>query len=225
MQKQPPHKDGSSASSRFALLGIYNVQKELIMEKKNACGFGYLIRRAPLILLFFISISGCPNREKSTLLTNPEEHPLEAAGVLMVLAQGYVDFNTERNISATAENVFSIITDYQNYAAYFPDLHDSIEIISDIKSGQGVVWKSTGSFKGRTFTTIWEVTEYIANEKVVMRDTQGEGVVTLSVESIGLNESRYAYSAHIYMFLPFKYEFFRIFEKEADAVKSYSESL
>ena len=171
-------------------------------------------------IIFF---AGCMQKENSSVLSDPEDHPLEVLALSLAMMQGYVDYTTSRRISASSTTIFSVITDYEKYPVYFPDLHDSVEIISKVKNGKGVVWKSTGTFKGVTFTTIWEVTEYISDRKVVMKDTEGEGTVTLTITQCSLTSCTYTYDAHIFMFLPYKDEFFAIFEKEADSVKHYSE--
>ena len=178
-----------------------------------------------IMVLLFLNAFGCLKEEKTTVFNHPEEHPLEAFGIVLVLSQGFADYTTVRTINATPDKVFSIITDYANYKTYFPELHDSIEIISTVTSGKGVIWRSTGTYMGHSFSTVWEVTEYAVNQRVVMRDTQGEGVVTLTVEDLGGGVSRYTYTAHLFMFLPIKDQFFAIFEREADAVKRLSEAL
>ena len=175
------------------------------------------------ILLAIAVFLGCTPKKNTNVFTDPGNHPVESGLLLLAVSTGYTDFKTERTINATPARIFSIITDYEKYPLYFPDLHDKIEIISQTKTGQGVVWKNTGTYKGKSFTSTWKVTEYLVNEKVVMQDTEGEGKVTLSIAAATSGQTRYIYDGHLFMFLPVKNEFFVILEKEADSVKIYSE--
>ncbi|MDH5654716.1 MAG: hypothetical protein OEZ34_02335 [Spirochaetia bacterium] len=192
-------------------------------NNKILVNFAGTSRISAAVLTMFLFLNNCVKNDDSNFLNDPANHPVETFGILMALSMGYIDFTTERNINATEAKVFSIISDYERYPFYFPDLHDITTIISQTKTGKGVIWRNNGSFNGQSFVSTWEVIEFIQDKKVVMKDTEGEGTVALTISPVAPGVVKYNYQAHILMFLPMKNEFLTILEKEANSVKYYSE--
>ncbi len=137
-----------------------------------------------------------------------------------------LEFHDVIEIDAPAEIVFSVITDYKHYDELLPMLHDKLEIVSDETEGLGVSWKSTGTFKGHEFITVWTVTEYDENRKVVLKDLEGDTGTSI-LETSPVNEIQALYSMYIRtkMFKPYEEDFIAIYRKEMMIVKEESEIL
>lgn len=134
------------------------------------------------------------------------------------------EFEKSITIQAPKEIVFAIITDYENYETLLPMLHDSVTIVSEEKKGNGVVWESTGSFKNHKFTSQWTVTEYIENEKVVIKDLdKGIGETVLTVKDVNPIETEYTMYLRTKMYKPYEKDFIAIYEKEMKIIKEESE--
>lgn len=127
-------------------------------------------------------------------------------------------------INAPADIVFSVITDYEKYPELLPMLHDSMTIVSEQKTGLGVVWESTGSFKGHKFTSQWTITEYIENQKVVMEDLKDHiGKTVLELHPLSAEKTEYKMYLITKMFKPYEQDFFAIYNKEMSIIKEESE--
>jgi Polyketide cyclase / dehydrase and lipid transport. len=135
-----------------------------------------------------------------------------------------LQFQNVIEIDAPVSVVFSIITDYEQYPKIIPMLHDSVVIKTVNKTGVGVEWESTGSFKGHKFTSTWTVTEYIQDQKVAMKDLKTNiGETALIVESISENKTRYIMSIQTKMYKPYENDFIRIYKEEMSIIKREAE--
>ena len=122
--------------------------------------------------------------------------------------------------------VFQVITDYESYDERLPMLHDSIEIVSDVKTGNGVAWESAGSFKGHKFTSVWTVAEYEQDRKVVIKDLEGGiGETVLETEPLSETETLYTMSLSTKMYKPYEKDFFAIYDQEMAIIKAESERI
>lgn len=133
-------------------------------------------------------------------------------------------FEKSIEIDAPKEIVFSLITDYENYVNIIPMLHDTVTILSENKTGENVVWESTGSFKGHKFTSKWTVTKYVENETVEIKDLDaGIGETKLTVKEINNNKTEYTMYLVTKMYKPYEKDFIAIYEKEMQIIKEESE--
>lgn len=134
-------------------------------------------------------------------------------------------FTEEMEINAPADVVFDIITDYESYDELLPELHDTIEIVSEIKDGLGVEWESTGTFKGHSFTTIWTITAFEEDRFVEMKDlVDSIGESSFSIKPLNDNKVLYTMYISTKMFPPYEEEFFEIYRREMNIVKNEAES-
>lgn len=144
--------------------------------------------------------------------------------VMLCTSCTQVTFQDAILIEAPASVVFEVITDYEAYDELLPMLHNEVEIVSEQKEGLGVAWKSTGTFKGHSFTSTWTVTQFVENEMVQMEDLErNTGISILTTE--GLNSYLTDYQVYIQtkMYLPYKWEFFDIYREEMQLVKAEAE--
>lgn len=128
-------------------------------------------------------------------------------------------------IEAPSSVVFEVITDYESYDELLPMLHKEVEIVSEQKKGLGVAWKSTGTFKGHSFTSTWMVTQFVENEMVQMEDfEQNKGISILTTEGINSFVTDYQIYIQTKMYLPYKWDFFDIYREEMQRVKVEAEA-
>lgn len=137
-----------------------------------------------------------------------------------------IEYEESVLINAPSSTVFSVITDYENWVNVLPELHDEIEIISDIKEGKGVVWRNIGHFKGHKNISEVTVTEYRKNELVVMEDLKdGRSHTTLTTKDVGENSTLYTYKISVDMYIPYKDDFLEIIANELQLIKIESEKV
>lgn len=150
---------------------------------------------------------------------------LQILGLILFLnGCARIEFEDSITIDAPSSVVFSVITDYEGWVNVLPELHDKVEIISDIKEGKGVVWRNEGTFKGHKSTSEVTITEYIENELVVMEDLKdGMSHTTLTTKKIDENTTLYTYKISCDMYLPYKDDFLEIVAGELLLVKAESE--
>lgn len=144
----------------------------------------------------------------------------------IVLVSGCTRIEYEESIiiDAPSSTVFSVITDYEEWVNILPELHDEIEIISEIKEGKGVVWRNVGYFKGHKNISEVTVTEYKENELVVMEDLKdGRSHTTLTTKKLNDNSTLYTYKISVDMYIPYKDYFLEIIANELLLVKAESE--
>jgi hypothetical protein len=135
-------------------------------------------------------------------------------------------FQESIEIDAPASIIFQVITNYESYDELIPMLHKSMEIVSETKSGKGVEWKSTGEFKGHRYTSVWTVTEYIQDRKVVMKELE-RNIGECILETKPLSETKTLYTHYIStrMYKPYEQEFLAIYKKEMAIIKKESERI
>lgn len=145
--------------------------------------------------------------------------------MLLLAGCSTLEFEETLIIKAPVETVFSTITDYESYDELLPKLHDHVEIVSENRHGAGVVWQSTGTFKGFSNTTTWTVTDYQENQIVVMEGLDdGSGRTVLKTKPIADDQTEYTmYISLETMFKPFEKEFIAIFKEEMAIIKAESE--
>lgn len=147
----------------------------------------------------------------------------------MMLVSGCVSISTFKEsivINAEPSTVFRIIADFECYDELFPDLHDEVIIVSEIKQGKEVVWESVGSFKGVKFTTTRIVTDFAQDRMIRMEDVENDrAFVVLSLEALPEHQTRYTMSLSTKMYKPYEQEFFEIYKKEMRTVKREAERI
>lgn len=88
-----------------------------------------------------------------------------------------------RTIDAPIDVVFSTIADISNFSSAVPHI-EKVEFLSDVRTGVGARFRETRIMGGRKASTVLEVTEYVANERVRFVSDQGGTIwdTTFSVE-------------------------------------------
>lgn len=135
-------------------------------------------------------------------------------------------FTGSVEIDAPVSIVFGLLTDYENYDVLIPDLHDSIEIVSEQKTGLGVAWANVGTFKGYTVESTWTVTEFEENKLVKLEDLESNyATAILSTKVIDINRTLYNKEINSIMYKPYEKDIFEIYNKEMRIIKEESERL
>jgi carbon monoxide dehydrogenase subunit G len=76
-------------------------------------------------------------------------------------------------IGAPVDEVFDTIAHIDSFSEAVPGIKD-VEFLSDVRSGVGTMFKETREMNGRTGSTVLEVTEYEANQRIrIVSDTGG----------------------------------------------------
>lgn len=135
-------------------------------------------------------------------------------------------FTQSIEIDAPASVVFDVITDYENYHELIPELHDSIEIITENKTGLGVAWLNTGTFKGYTVTSTWTVTEFEQDRIVKLEDLdKNYATAILMTEPLTDNKTLYSKEIKSIMYKPYEDDLFEIYNNEMRIIKEESERI
>lgn len=78
-----------------------------------------------------------------------------------------------RHIDAPIEVVFDTISDVRNFSRVVPEIQD-VEFLTERHSGVGTRFRETRRMRGRTSSTVLEVTEFTDDEKIrLVADSHG----------------------------------------------------
>lgn len=137
-----------------------------------------------------------------------------------------------RTIDAPVDFVFRTVSEIDNYSKAIPHIVD-VEFLSDVKRGVGSRFRETRLMMGREASTVLEVKEYAADERVRLVSDEG-GTIWDSVFTVrsvnGGTELTLVMDARPYTFksrilVPvMKFIIRRGLVKDMDAVKEYCES-
>lgn len=91
-----------------------------------------------------------------------------------------------RTINAPIGLVFSTIADISNFSTAVPHIQE-VEFLSEVRTGVGARFRETRLMGGRKASTVLEVTEYVADERVRFVSDQGGTIwdTTFTVEAAG----------------------------------------
>ena len=145
-------------------------------------------------------------------------------GIILFLAGcSNVRYEDSININAPKELVFGILEDYENYPNIIPDFHDSVEIITENRTGFGVQFRNNSTFGGWKVESIFEVTEYRINEYIKLENKTHYGFTELIVEDIGNNGTKYTLINYTRIPNSMKNKLFEAFDNELEIIKKISE--
>lgn len=88
-----------------------------------------------------------------------------------------------RTINASVEKVFNTVAHIDGFSKAIPHIVN-VEFLSDQKTGVGTRFKETRLMRGKEASTVLEVTEYVANERIRLVSDAG-GTIWDSVFKVG----------------------------------------
>jgi hypothetical protein len=127
-------------------------------------------------------------------------------------------------INSPKDIVFMVLEDYENYPNIIPELHSTVEIISENRTGLGVQFINISTFGGRNTKSIYEIVGYGFNEYIKMINRTHFGRTELFVENLNENKTRYTLINYIRIPFFMRNRLFKIFDEELEIIKGIIES-
>ena len=103
--------------------------------------------------------------------------------ILFLTGCSNIRYENSVNINAPKDIVFGILEDYENYPNIIPEFHDSVEIITENRTGFGVQFRNNSTFGGWKMESIFEVIEYRINEYIKLENNAHYGFTELIFEA------------------------------------------
>jgi len=153
------------------------------------------------------------------------KHFIHAFFFILLLCQGCVNVTYEGqiDIDAPVDVVFSILENYEEYPDFIKDFHSETRIISDVKTGVGVVIDNKYNWKGHSITSQFYVSDYQKNQRITMKNQSQWGYSEMVVEDLGSGKTKYKLKNELRIPKGMQQELFDAFDRELLLVKQECE--
>jgi hypothetical protein len=131
-------------------------------------------------------------------------------------------FEKRQGIAAAPSRIFSVVTNFQDYARLFPDSHNKVTIVSDSTRGAGVVFDNVAVYKGATFRNRWKVTEFV-RDRLLRMDNDTAGTVIIMLHQVDYDTTEETLIASVNVPPKLKDEVFAAYDREMKALKAACE--
>lgn len=134
-------------------------------------------------------------------------------GCVNVTYEGYID------IDVPADVVFSVLENYEEYPDFISEFHSETKIISDVKTGIGVIIDNRYIWRGHTITSKFTVSDYAQNHFIVLKNLSQGGYSEMIVEDMGSGKTKYKLKNELRIPKGMQQELFAAFDRELLLVK------
>jgi hypothetical protein len=131
-------------------------------------------------------------------------------------------FSKSTVIAAMPDRIFSVLSDFNSYPKFFPELHKQVNIISRVKEGKGVLFENVSEFKGHVVRSVWEVVEF-KKDRMIRMENPLYGTIIVLLSQIDYNTSEENMIVVTNLPPGMKNEIFSLYEKQMATVKEVSE--
>ena len=132
-------------------------------------------------------------------------------------------FDKRQGIAAPPAKIFSVVSDFQDYPRLFPDSHNKVTIVSQVKEGKGVVFDNVAVYsKDRLTKNRWTVTEF-ERDRLIRMDNDTAGSIIILLHQVDYDTTEATMIASVNIPPQLKVEVFAAFEKEMIALKAACE--